>query len=166
MGIWAASRFWLFWVVMLRACMTCPCVSSCFRSSRVYTQERTCWVTLCPCASLLEEPPAVSHSGRPALQPRQQHARAPASPHILAGTCPFHYYSGCEVVPRGGFSGDWYWATFHVPDGHLCVFRETSLQSHCPFFIVSFFFFFAFCFGVRRILYIFWTPDPYQIYDF
>lgn len=49
----------------------------------------------------------------------------------------------------------------------ICVSLEKHLfKVTAHFLLFPFFFFFAFCFGVRRILYIFWTPDPYQIYDF
>ena len=50
------------------------------------------------------------------------------------------HFDWCEVVPHCSFDlhlsiNQWYWASFHVPTGHLYVLLgEMSIKVFCPFF--------------------------------
>ena len=95
------SRLWLLWVVLLRTCVTRTCVSFCFQSSGVYTQEWNCWVIWCLYVSLFEE--------QPNCRPEQMiHVLSPAakrSSSIIGPICTNtffflnYYFSGYEVNP-------------------------------------------------------------------
>ena len=91
--------------------------------------------------------------------------------------CPHHsllsdflilsHLSKCEVIPHYGFDFcffDWWcWASFQGLIGHLHVFHgDKPIQTLCLLFNCSMC---LFCHRVVRILYIFWTQAPYQIYD-
>ena len=59
------------------------------------------------------------------------------------------------------FPHDWCWAFFHLLIGHFYIFGEMPIQILCRFLTGLFA---LFCWIVR-ILNVFWTLDPFQIYD-
>ena len=77
------------------------------------------------------------------------------------------HLSKCEVISHYGFDFcffDWWcWASFQGLIGHLHVFHgEKPIQTLCLLFNCGMC---LFCHRVVRILYIFQTQAPYQIYD-
>ena len=85
----------------------------------------------------------VFHSGCTKLHSHWQCARVSFSPHPHQHLLSLVFLiiailTGVEVISYCGFDlhfpdDKWYWATFHVPVGHLCIFfGKLPIQFLCP----------------------------------